>query len=243
MNKVASLFRKDARVIYRDSYLRFVIVIPPVMSLLTRIVIESVPLANFALFVAPALVSLSGGLLGFVYGFGMIEEREQQTWQLLRVLPLSNVTLFVYLTGTATLFAFALSLVSAVAYHYPVANLAAFVIMVAVISLLAPTLMLILGILAKNKIEGVAVWKLTSAVFALPALVFFVPTAWQPLLYWCPTYWMYLGLLRAYCADVATLEAAMYWPQFPMWLVVTVPTIECLALIVLLSRIHRRQVQ
>jgi hypothetical protein len=58
---------------------------------------------------------------------------------------------------------------------------------------------------------------------------------------WCPWYWVYLGLLRAYAGDPAALSA-VHHPGYPEWLLVLAPISLCLIAIVPLARRYMRKV-
>ena len=217
MNKISALARKDIRVIYRDRFMLFIAAYALILALVARLGIRWVPVDNLDLYLAPAIVMFGTLLLGTLLGFALIEEREQGTWLLLRVLPLSSKTVFTYLAASASLLSLIVSFAAAMLYGYPVADWPAFVFMLVASALAAPLIMLLLGALAKNKIEGLAVSKIISAAGILPALIFFVPTSWQIVAVWCPLYWLYLGLLQAYAGDPTRFDVA-HWPAYPTWL-------------------------
>lgn len=241
MNALVALLRKDARVVYRDSLLSFLPAYALVLALLMRWGVAYVPLANLDIYLAPAVVLFGAILLGTMLGFALIEEREQGTWLLLRVLPVSQRLLVFYLGFVATGLSAAVSFVAAWVYGYPVADWTALSRMLVAGSLMAPVVMLVLGGIASNKVEGLAVAKVLSAVLMLPALVFVLPMPWQLALVWLPAYWLYLGLLDAYATDPATSLSAVFWPAFPDWLLFVAPVTLSLAATIVLSRAYLRR--
>ena len=158
-----------------------------------------------------------------VLGFSLIEEREYRTAVLLRVLPMSAATLFGYFITSSSALALIISLTSVLLYGFPVANLPLFFVMTAISALVAPLVMLFLGVAASNKLEGFALGKIVSSSLFVPVLIFFVPVPWQLLLGWHPLYWVYLGLLQAYVSEEQLAQLAVYWPDYPVWLVVVMP--------------------
>jgi fluoroquinolone transport system permease protein len=243
MSKIATLLRKDARGIYRDGFLLYLCAYVPLVAIAARIGVPWIPVESLSLYLAPWLVTLGGSIAAVIFGFGLIEERERQTLLLLRVLPLSRGAHFAYLVATTGLLSFALGLLAAAVFAQPVADLPGFLGMLAVGSLAAPLGMLLLGVAAANKIEGMAVAKLVSAMSLVPALVFVMPAPWQILLVWSPHYWVYLGLLRAYAGEAQLTALAVHWPGHPIWLEPLAATILCLGGIALLARIHRSRVR
>jgi fluoroquinolone transport system permease protein len=222
VRQLLALARKDARIVVRDSFLVAILLYTLVLALVARVVVRWVPVDRLSLYLAPAMVLFGALLLGTVLGFALIEESEQGTWQLLRVLPLDSRTLLLYLAAGSGLVSMVVSLLAVLVYGRPVADFLAFLLMLAVSSLSAPLVMLLLGAMASNKIEGLAVSKVLGLLLVTPAAVFVLPVPWQLLFAWSPFYWIYLGLLRAYAGDTPLLSAA-HWPGYPPWLLVVAP--------------------
>ncbi|HXV64974.1 MAG TPA: hypothetical protein VEK15_30025, partial [Vicinamibacteria bacterium] len=228
------------RIVYRDSLLVFLPLYALILALVMRLLVSFVPVADLGLYLAPAIVQFGSILLGTVLGFALIEEREQGTWLLLRVLPLRQSTLFLYLVAASTILSSVVGLAAAMVYGYPIADPVAFSWMLVAGSLLAPVVMLVLGVLATNKVEGLAVNKLVSISLLLPALVFVAPLPWQLVAAWLPGYWVYLGLLEAYAVDPSALSA-VYWPNYPGWLLVAAPIALSLGGTIGLARAYMRR--
>jgi len=186
------------------------------------------------------IVLLGALMLGNVLGFALIEEREQGTWLLLRVLPVEEKTLFAYLGLSTSLIAWCVSLLAALVYGHPIAHVGAFLLMTAVTSLTAPITMLVLAATARNKIEGLAVTKIFNLVTMVPAVVFVAPPSWQLLAAWCPWYWAYLGLLDAYAGDPGALPA-LYWPGWPLAWSAAATALLSLGAFLLLARVYARR--
>lgn len=243
MSKIATLFWKDVRGIYRDGFLLYLCAYIPLVAIAARVAAAWIPVENLSLYLAPWLVTLGGSIAAIVFGFGLIEERERQTLLLLRVLPLSRGTHFAYLVITTGLLSCVLGLVAAAVFGQPVGDLPHFLLMLAVGSLAAPLGMLMLGVAATNKIEGMALAKLVSSLSLVPALVFAVPAPWQILLAWSPHYWVYLGLLRSYAGEAQLAALAVHWPAHPDWVDPLAAAVLCLTGIALLARIYRTGVR
>jgi fluoroquinolone transport system permease protein len=240
VRQLLALARKDARIVVRDSFLVAILLYTLVLALVSRVVVRWVPVERLSLYLAPAMVLFGALLLGTVLGFALIEESEQGTWQLLRVLPLDSKTLFLYLGAGSGLVSVVVSLLAALVYGRPVADVAAFLLMVAVSSLSAPLVMLLLGATASNKIEGLAVSKILGLLLVTPGAVFVLPMPWQLLFAWSPFYWIYLGLLRAYAGGTVLLSAT-HWPAYPAWLLVVAPlTLLCVGNALLVQHYRRR---
>jgi fluoroquinolone transport system permease protein len=240
---ISKLIEKDALGISRDGFLLYLCAYAPLIAIAARLGAPWIPIENISLYLAPGLVTMGGSLAAIIFGFGLIEERERQTWLLLRVLPISQTAHFSYLAITTALLSCVLGAVVAVVFGEPIADLLGFSLMLAVGSLAAPFGMLLLGVAASNKIEGMAVAKLVSSMSLVPALTFVLPAPWQILLMWCPHYWIYLGLLRAYAGEPRIADLAVHWPGHPLWLDPLAAALLCLGGIVLMARIYRASVR
>jgi fluoroquinolone transport system permease protein len=238
-----SLALKDARVVYRDRFLLFICGYAFLLALVMRVGVPRVPIEHLDLYLAPAVAIFGASMFGMILGFALIEEKEQRTWLLLRVLPLPRLTLFSYLTGGATALSFVVALAAAAIYGLRVAELGSFLVMTLAASLTAPLGMAALAAVSANKIEGLAYAKILSSVSAVPALVFFLPPSWHPLLAWSPWYWIYLGLLRAYASEQRLGALAFEWPSYPAWCYPVTPVLMSLAVTTALLRLYLRRVE
>jgi hypothetical protein len=241
MSKLATLLAKDGRAIYRDGVLLPLALYPLVVAVIARLFAGWAPIEHLDLYLAPAVFIVGALVVGTVFGFTLIEEREQQTWLLLRVIPLRQSTLLAYLVATTAGFALLVGLASSLVYGLPLAKPASFVALAVAGSLTAPLLAFTLGALAANKIEGFALGKILGVLPALPALVFLLSPNWQVLLAWNPFYWLYLGMLGAYGADPSAAGLAVRWPGYPAWSYLLAPTVLSLAGIALLGSTYRRR--
>lgn len=221
--QLAALLRRDVRGIYRDRFLVSMAAYTLVIAVAMRVLIRVIPVPRIELYAAPFVILIACSLIGLVFGFGLIEERETKTWLLLRVVPIDPATLTTYWVGTVSGFCLLLSLLSAWIYGLAPANPGAFLVFTAITALGAPIVMLLLGALAANKIQGLAVGKIISGSSLLLVGIFALPGRWQFTLMWYPWYWIYLGLLRAYAGSEQAASLAVTWPAAPAWLYAVLP--------------------
>lgn len=241
MSQLAVLVQKDARVIYRDRFLLLMCLYAFLLALLMRNILPLIPVDHLSFYCAPLVISFAPMLLGSVLGFALIEEREQGTWLLLRVLPLPPAMLFGYVAASAWLTSGLTAAAAAALYGLPVAKPGVFLLMLLATCLTAPITMLSLGALASNKVEGLVVAKTINVMAMAPILIFTVPVAWHPLVWWSPFYWIYLGLLDAYATNPAWLGPPVRWPDHPLWLMALVPIVLSLLMSTVLVSVYRRR--
>jgi hypothetical protein len=90
-----------------------------------------------------------------------------------------------------------------------------------------PLFMLLMGAFAANKIEGLALSKLAGTAAALPALIYFVPSAWHWTLFWSPWYWLYVGMLRGHATEAELAASAFRTAAVPDALTWAMPLVLC----------------
>jgi fluoroquinolone transport system permease protein len=191
----------DLKIVRRDPLLVYMLVIPPLMVLLVRLILaratnylsegfgfDLVPyypmlLSFFFVLQIPFLFGLLVGLL-------VLDERDDDTLTALRVTPISMAGYASYRGWAAVLLSFGYVLISLPLTGLISPSLLPAVAPVALLSgLLAPMVALILVVFAANKVEGLALMK-GLAVFMLgPLAAFFMDSNWQLLLGVLPTYW------------------------------------------------------
>jgi fluoroquinolone transport system permease protein len=242
MNMAAALLRRDLRGIYRDSFLVMMSLYTLGIAAVTRLLVRWIPIEHIELYVAPFIPVTASALIGLVFGFALIEERESRTWLLMRVVPVSQATLTAYWIVAVSGFCMGVSLVSAAIYGLAPAAWGGFLLLTAATSVGAPLVMLLLGALASNKLEGMAVGKIISSSMLLLIGIFVLPVQWHLALVWYPGYWIYLGLLRAYAGPHMAASLAVHWPPVPTWGYPIIPLVLFALAITFLVRRYRRVV-
>lgn len=192
----------DARNVLRDPLLRWMIILPLFFALALRGAIPALldrALARlpFSVDIAPhytplislALLLIGPMLAGVVVGFLLLDLRDDGVLAALRVGPPRMRGYLLYRLALPTLVAMllvpALFLLSGLPAGGPLglglASLGA--------APIAALYALLLGAIAQNKVQGVALMKLSGLLFVLPALARYAPGLWQLPLALTPTYW------------------------------------------------------
>lgn len=189
----------DARSVWRDSLLQWMLVIPVLPALVVRWGVPELTcwlqseyafdltpyyplIMSFFLLFIPMLV-------GIVIGFLLIDERDDHTLAALRVTPLRLTDYLAYRIALPLLLSIVLT-----AICFPLAGLVEFpllpLLLLALMSgLEGPIAALVLAVFASNKVVGLALFKGFSIFFFAPLAVFFVDSNWQLLAGIMPTYW------------------------------------------------------
>ncbi len=201
-----TLVAADARVLWRDPLLIWMTAVPLAMALLIRVVVRVVEemlagsafdLERYHPVIMGGYLMSAPGMIGFVIGFLLLDERDTGTLKALRVTPLSMRDYLAYrVTGPLVVGTVATVIGYPLAGLSPI-DLAALGAIALVASLAAPLLALVLATAAPNKVAGFAVVKVLNAVNLLPIAAFFIPEPLQYAAGILPTYWPMRALWSA----------------------------------------------
>jgi hypothetical protein len=160
-------------------------------------------------------------LFGFVSSFLLLEEKDENVLQALRVLPISPFAFLAY----RLFFSMAISFVGALGMMLfgGLANpgLGKAALLATQYALCAPFITLILATFAANKIEGMAYFKGVDLLLLLPIVGFFFTGVWAHIFIITPPYWTYRLYERSMNGAPATEIAALYFAgaaAYSIWL-------------------------
>jgi len=186
----------DAMNISRDPTLMFAILLSVVPSLgvtIWRNEINALGVSAFAVpeivdYALPVILVLPAFLIGWVTGFLLLEDRDDGPLLALDVTPIGKSGFMVYrafmtalVTAFVTMFAMTLLL--------PESTWLLRLLFAVLIAVEAVCAAFILPVVARNKVEGLAVTKLTNIASIIPLIAIF-PSPWRYLAAIFPTYWI-----------------------------------------------------
>jgi fluoroquinolone transport system permease protein len=204
---IGALLGADARLLWRDPLLAWMLLVPVGLGLLLRVLLPAsreallasggVDLASFYSLIMGGYVMTAPGIVGMIVGFLLLDERDARTLAALRMTPLSVRRYLAY--------RIALPLAAGIATTvacYPIAGVVALpfgtlVAIALVAGLWAPLLALILATAAPNKVAGFAVMKVLNSINLLPIVAFFLPVPLQYTFGILPPYWPMRALWSA----------------------------------------------
>lgn len=200
MVQIRKLLLNDIRNIIRDRLLLYTaFLIPLIIIIFTRLVIpwlseNVVPLQQYYSLLFMLIVITIPMMFGFVIGFLIMDERDENLLTVLRVMPISRNTYLIY----RMLFVSILSLVYILLFplltglidigfidYLPIGVLLAF---------LTPVLGLVANIVATNKVQAFAVFKTLGGVFYIPLFAFFINNDFKYILGIIPNFWTFMAL-------------------------------------------------
>lgn len=222
-----TLSRNDRRLIVRDPFLLLLSGYFLVLAVIARAGlpwITGVLLREFGFDLTPYYPLVAGELvllpqfIGIVFGFLLLDERDQHTLDAMLVTSLPIRTFLLYRVTAAILLAFVMSVFTLLIVNPSALTLVEILVICAGGAAFSPALMLFIAAYSANKVEGFALSKIYGLVGFLPLVAWFVPEPWQFLFGFFPPYWISKavwtvadgsGLWPLYVA-LGVLSAAVY---------------------------------
>jgi hypothetical protein len=196
------LSRQDLRSTFRDPVFKGLLFFPLAAFALVRWIVPLFSI-RFPVIIPYQTVILmwscmqSATMFGFIYGFLFLDEKEENLFQVLRIIPVSSFQLLT----SHLLIGYAVSVfVNYLLLH--AGGIGQFkwwqeVLIAIQFSLIAPLIALVLGTFGKNKVEGLAQMKIVNIILNLPSLLYFLPSPWLHITAFIPTYWSFKSLEAA----------------------------------------------
>ncbi len=215
---VRSLGPIDAKSVWRDAMLRWMLALPVLAALLMRWGVPAIAdrlssslgfdLVPYYPLITSLMILISPMLIGVVIGFLLLDERDDGTLDALRVTPLSLGGYLVYRVTMPMVLGVSLTLivvwlVGLVSMH-PAGTLVAAV----AAAPLGPIYALFLAGFATNKVQGFALMKAAGVLSWPPIIAYFLPIVWQWAMGLVPTYWPVKVFWMLEAGDSGWL---MYW--------------------------------
>lgn len=196
MKKLYTLVANDFKQIFRDKTLFIFLLAPLILIAFVRFVIPIVA-AKFPLIIEYYPYLIMGGsiqtsiMFGFVVTFMILEEKDENVLQVIRVLPISSMYFVFYRLIFATIFSFtgAFLMITLSGIAYP--GLISSILLSFQYSLIAAFITLIISTFASNKVEGLAYFKGIDLILMIPMISFFVPQTFKYLFAVIPVFWTY----------------------------------------------------
>jgi fluoroquinolone transport system permease protein len=214
MGKLSNLVRVDLKQIYMDNTMRSFILIPFFLILFVRFFVPYLTsiypfVADYHYLIMMGAAIQTAVMFGFITAFILLEEKDEQVLQVIRVLPISPIYFILYRMA----FTFSVSWIGAFAtiYYgglaYP-GFLLTFLLSLQY-GLAAPLITLAIVTFAQNKIEGMAYFKIINLFLLLPMASFFINGNIQYIFSLTPPYWTYTLFVKNYQEPAVLLYFAI----------------------------------
>ncbi|MEM1324342.1 MAG: hypothetical protein AAGI23_00230 [Bacteroidota bacterium] len=196
MSQFIALAQGDFRQIFRDRTLLIFLFVPFILLAVVRSLVPYLTaqypiVENYHVLVMMLVGVQTSVIFGFIVAFLILEEKDEQVLQVIRVLPISPSYFILYRVLFATIFstvsAYIVIRFSGIAFPGEV-NTALLAIQY---GLVAPFIALLVATFAANKVEGMAFFKGVNLFLLLPIVTFFIKGIWQYAFAVIPTFWTY----------------------------------------------------
>ncbi|HOJ77376.1 MAG TPA: ABC transporter permease [Bacillota bacterium] len=204
-DKLLGLAGNDLKNLLRDSMLRLMFFAPILIILIVRMLIPEVTtllhnrlsfnLAAYYPLIVSFFLILPSMMFGTALGFIFLEERDEGILQYISVTPITATGYMLYRLITFSLLSFIGTLLLIVFNGLLSYNLAPALLIILLVSLETPIYAIILASLASNKVEGLAVAKITGLLLVGPVLGFFLRSPWKYIGAIFPPFWVTEGFL------------------------------------------------
>lgn len=233
--RLGRLLAADAMNIARDPMLLFAVglsLVPSVALALFRgqldaAAVSSFGIAEFSRFVVPLALMIPAMLIGWVTGFLLLEDRDEGLIAALAVTPVGKVGYLGYRVAATALVTGAVTAMATLLL-LPRAGWFQQALLVALVACEAVLAAVVLPAVARNKVEGLAVTKLSNLAGAVPLLAI-LATSWRLVAGIVPSFW------------IGELLGLSSGPSLPLPLTVALAVGTHLAAVVLLFRLFARR--
>jgi fluoroquinolone transport system permease protein len=196
MKKIVTLIQTDLRQIFRDKTLTVFLFAPVILIVFVRFFVpymtDQYPIVGDYHGMIMMFASIQTAIMfGFIISFIILEEKDENVLQVIRVLPISPFYFILYRLLFATSFSVfgAFLMINLGGIAYP-GLLNSFLLSVQY-GLTAPFITLIIATYAKNKVEGMAFFKGVDLVLLLPMFSFFIVGNMKYIFSIIPAFWTY----------------------------------------------------
>ncbi|WP_027003506.1 hypothetical protein [Hugenholtzia roseola] len=201
LQTIFALLKLDNLNILRDKTLLMMLFLPFLLMFGLKLGIDSllglVPQMETYLPLTAAVLATTTGLLGgYVVAFVMLDEKDENTFVVIRVMPLPTWLFLLYRLLYAWVWAFAFTLLTFLVFDVLDYTWVQKVSAACLCAQTAPLAFLLVVTFAKNKIEGMTFIKGINFIVMLPAVAFFVGEMLQPIFFIFPHFWTFLSLQK-----------------------------------------------
>jgi fluoroquinolone transport system permease protein len=198
MKKVLALALHDLKNVRRDLILNMVWLVPLLLAVFLKVTLPSanrlvydffsVELYDYSLFIMSVVLLMTPVLIGMMSGLMLLEERDDEMLTYYAITPLTKQGFLMYRLFFPMLIGFIVSLIVA-----SIVNLVLIDWKLCLVLWLmmfeTPVVALFIASFAKNKVEGLALAKVTTFLITTPLIIYFVDSKWSMLGVILPPYW------------------------------------------------------
>jgi uncharacterized membrane protein len=133
-------------------------------------------------------------MFGFVTGFLIMDERDENLLTVLRVMPISRNTYLIYRMTFISILSFVYIILFPIFTGLINISILDYLPIGVLLALFTPVMGLVANIVANNKVQAFAVFKTLGGVFFLPLFAFFINNDFKYILGVIPNFWTFMAL-------------------------------------------------
>jgi len=206
MRKLYGLIMGDAKTIARNSTLLFVTFLPLLLALIIRFFIPwladflqpSIDLECYYVHIMAIMAIYPPAAFGWVTGFTLLDERDENILTVISVTPLSRTGYIVYRLAMPMFIGCVLSYITLFIVGLIPLHAIKLLPIAMISSLGAPIAALFMVAFTGNKVEGLAMSKGISLMYIGPLAVIFIESNWQYLAGVIPAFWVSRAFVSSY---------------------------------------------
>lgn len=196
MKKIIKLIQLDLQQIFRDKTLTSFLFAPIILILAVRYGVpwlgDIFPVLKDYYHLIVMFASIQTAIMfGFIISFIILDEKDENVIQVIRILPIAPASFVFYRLAFATFFSTLGALVMINLNGIINVSVTNSVLLSIQYGLTAPFIALIVGTYANNKIEGMAFFKGIDLFLIIPILYFFLQGWVKHIFAFIPAYWTF----------------------------------------------------
>jgi len=196
MRTYLTFISNDLKIVFRDKTLILMFFLPVILILVCRILVPFIPqyfaqITDYYWMIVAAFCAISASTPAFLTAFLMLDEKDENLVDVLRVSPRPYSTLIAYRASFLMFNSFIFSNIFLIfnglqEYSYLT------IFQSSILASFIPVILLLFIVpFAKNKIEGVTLFKISNSILFIPMIAFFVSPVWKNTFGIIPFYWMF----------------------------------------------------
>lgn len=195
MNKLVSLTLNDLRNIFRDDILKYFFIVFPLLFIVlllfgVPVIIKEFPIIGDYTDIILSFFALEFPMIiGFVISFIMLDEKDENVFTALRVMPLTLFEFLFYRLFLSIFFTFIFVFVMLFTNNLYEMSLNQIAINSFLFSLITPIVILLEVCFAGNKVTGFTMFKGLNFIFMIPVASYFITAKWKIIVGIIPSYW------------------------------------------------------
>ncbi len=186
------------KIIIRDSFMLFIFSLPLFVALIFRILLPIIrinllqyfDLSEYYNFITIFIIIIGPMLSGMVIGFNLLDDRDENILSYMAITPIRKRGYLLFKVFAPMIAVLIQSILILLIFNLGNISMLRIAPLILICSLETPMYALIMASLADNKVEGLAIGKLTGISLMGPFVSYFMSSNWKYVAGVLPTFWI-----------------------------------------------------